>query len=184
MILGKYIKKRGNRETYRQKRKIVFCAIFTEHTHTHTTFFLTTLFPKLMLVRKERLGPTNGNRKKKWQNHKNNLCAKVCRWRIHANMFFPQFCTLKNLFLHNKRLYFALVFSVLPDNYFGNKVHQSSRKPRQQKKKCVQETSKLSAFSQQKKRKIRRCERLDPRNSNRKNVGKTTKMICAQNFCP
>ena len=99
-------------------------------------------------------------------------------------MFFPQFCTLKNLFLHNKRLYFALVFSVLPDNYFGNKVHQSSRKPCQQKKNVSRKRRSFRLFRNKKKRKIRRCERLDPRNSNRKNVGKTTKMICAQNFCP
>ena len=119
---------------------------------------------------------------KKWQNHKNNLCAKVCRWRIHANMFFPQFCTLKNLFLHNKRLYFALVFSVLPDNYFGNKVHQSSRKPCQQKKNVSRKRRSFRLFRNKKKGKYVVAKDLTRETATEKMLAKPQKWFAHKIF--
>ena len=182
MILGKYIKKRGNRETYRQKRKIVFCAIFTEHTHTQ--LFLQTWWPFLQnwcwFERKDLARQMATE--KKWQNHKNNLCAKVCRWRIHANMIFPPFCTLKNLFLHNKRLYFALVFSVLPDNYFGNKVHQSSRKPCQQKKNVSRKRRSFRLFRNKKKGKYVVAKDLTRETATEKMLAKPQKWFAHKIF--
>ena len=148
------ILRKGATGKHIDKNAKLFFAQSSQNTHTHTHLFLQTWWPFLQnwcwFERKDLARQMATE--KKWQNHKNNLCAKVCRWRIHANMIFPPFCTLKNLFLHNKRLYFALVFSVLPDNYFGNKVHQSSRKPCQQKKNVSRKRRSFRLFRNKKKK--------------------------------